>query len=695
MLSDCGQTDASAVPLVFDCLMLLLHDPDSDVRETAEHAFHDLGVPAFSRLLEILKERLEDLEVQIHLVRALGHFQYAKETKELWPAATRQLERLLDHHSPEMRGAAALTMTELEDMSPSFIDRVEEMCRSTDLMERRSALTALRHATDSNPDLGARTQKVFLEALNQSDAKVKEAVEWALRDRGQAALPELVARMNHGNPTVRANVLATLSQFETDDLAEVQKRSIAQRICDALCDDHRDVRQAAAYASAQGRFVKNREESGDGRQWLSQCADEIAAIFQPSRKKLEALTIQRLLALSATGDSDERGSALHALWCIGNRRGGQRFRDGERVVAENLKHADENVRDWAYRAYRYFDVAPESLAATFTQGIDDPSCHVTESATRSLLEIAKDGVDVSPAIPVLCRLLERRVCDSYGGVYSPFEDACEILMLLPVEDVQPAIEPLVRALTSGESRVVAKAAESLWKLDQRVTESLPRLKELLDSGEMHTETFCHVIYRIGPAAAPLTPEVIKLLEDRSWDTQWAAADALGAIASSDPDCIRALIRALIHPSGIVRNAAIQALSHIGEEAVPLLISTLRGDDDEAKEMAADALGVIGAPAEQAVDDLRRLLATQPEGVADWSAIALGKITGSTEAVPRLMTILRMRPGRNIRTQTAEALGNIGPPARGALLALRGALDDPDEQVREAVAVAIGQIEGDD
>ncbi|HEX5106152.1 MAG TPA: HEAT repeat domain-containing protein, partial [Pirellulaceae bacterium] len=126
--------------------------------------------------------------------------------------------------------------------------------------------------------------------------------------------------------------------------------------------------------------------------------------------------------------------------------------------------------------------------------------------------------------------------------------------------------------------------------------------------------------------------------------------------------------------------------------VPQLIATLRGDDDEAKEMAADALGVLGPAADEAADVLRPLLASEAEGVADWSAIALGKIAGTDEALPRLMTIIRERQGRNIRVQAAEALGNIGPKARTALPLLHSALDDPDEDFRHAVEGAIAFIE---
>src|SRR5262249_59773651 len=112
------------------------------------------------------------------------------------------------------------------------------------------------------------------------------------------------------------------------------------------------------------------------------------------------------------------------------------------------------------------------------------------------------------------------------------------------------------------------------------------------------QSVCDGICEIGPAAAPLIEKVIGALDSQDWDLQWAAADALGAIASNRADVVAALTTALGHPSPIVRSAAARAFAAIGPATVPALIAILEApDDDDRREWAADAPRPMGAQAQ--------------------------------------------------------------------------------------------------
>jgi HEAT repeat protein len=390
----------------------------------------------------------------------------------------------------------------------------------------------------------------------------------------------------------------------------------------------------------------------------------------------------------------ERNQALHALkWMRGEEDVG--YDDPVcSVVFKNLEHEDAEVRSHACDLVPFLSLQPARLVSTLVPLIDDASCEVASAASKALLELAEKGTDVAAAVPALCRLLARRECDRCDVVYLPFEQCCKILLLLPREIAKPAVPLLEASLCSESGQVVRSAAEALAKIDEQVDNAFPRLKALLENGELHPESFCDALYTIGPAAAPFTDELVRLLAEPDWDTQWAAADALGSIASTHPASISALITALSHPSGIVRSAAVRALGQLGEAAVPYLIRVLREGDDEEKEWAADALGVIGTDASAAVDDLRREVKNSNQDVRDWSAIALAKITESAEFVPHLLTIARLREGPNLHARCAEALGAIGSDAAEPVAVLKSMLLDQNEAVRTAAEEAISRIDNE-
>ena len=95
--------------------------------------------------------------------------------------------------------------------------------------------------------------------------------------------------------------------------------------------------------------------------------------------------------------------------------------------------------------------------------------------------------------------------------------------------------------------------------------------------------------------------------------------------------VERLIKKLGHKKAKVRANATEALSNIGEDAVPALIQALQDKDEWVRSRATLALGRIGGGAVDAVPALIQLLQDQSSDVRLNAAVALKNI-GTPEAL---------------------------------------------------------------
>src|SRR5207249_1164290 len=140
----------------------------------------------------------------------------------------------------------------------------------------------------------------------------------------------------------------------------------------------------------------------------------------------------------------------------------------------------------------------------------------------------------------------------------------------------------------------------------------------------------------------------------------------------------------------VRRFAAQGLGEVGADpklAVPALSALLKEDKKELTEAAITSLGKMGRPAVPALmDALKNKEGTNKPKKGDKkapkpadrtaflrakAAQALGEIGApAKDAVPALIDALK---DASIRADAATALGNIGPDAKSAVSALRDAV----------------------
>jgi HEAT repeat protein len=252
----------------------------------------------------------------------------------------------------------------------------------------------------------------------------------------------------------------------------------------------------------------------------------------------------------------------------------------------------------------------------------------------------------------------------------------------------PAVRTLARAMPDSRPDVRYAATDALLALGRT---TLPDLQTALtDTDPLLREGAALALARLAPEALSTVgeaaiPALVSALRRDVGPLREVAVSALGRIGKA---AVPALLRALDDKSWDVRALAVDALGQLGDPlAVPGLLRILESDDADLRARAASALGTIGQ--RSALPGLIRALHDRDGVVRWWAAEALGRI-GDPAAIAALLEALR-RPDEEMgaRLTAVRALARIGDPA--AVPGLLTLLNDGYWVVREAVARALGEI----
>lgn len=513
---------------------------------------------------------------------------------------------------------------------------------SPDVERRRATAQEIYDICYKTPDLAKSAVPALVHFLCDSDEKVGESALWGLKYCAPESIGPLIECLAHGDAKVRARASHSLGNIGDEAI-------IARDALRKLLDDPvQEVRTRAMWALG---LVHDTSET----------------------------TIARLFELAGSPIADERSSALHALGNIGQalvEPAPLQARQNNILAA--LEDDDADVRWSAGFVLESLDLEPSRHAELIMRRLEaDPSDRVRELMVRQLRELATT-TDLLPHLALMRKALYGRRVEA--------TEMCEVLASLGPK-AAPAIPDLVQLLQQEEGPVI-EAAKALWKIDRRVTESLPALEKAFDG---NPEGVCDAICVIGPAATPLVPKLLEALKSQDyWDLEWAAADALGYVASDDPAVLDVLAGALGHPSPIVRSSVARAMARTGMPALAVLQKIVADPGDKRAAWAAYALGEMGHVGAPAASALRGNLRSRKPDLASWSAIALAKVTGDASVVPVLIRLLK-DDRQDLRREAARGLNAIGPAATAATAALRSALEDEDEDVRTAVQEALDAI----
>jgi len=180
-------------------------------------------------------------------------------------------------------------------------------------------------------------------------------------------------------------------------------------------------------------------------------------------------------------------------------------------------------------------------------------------------------------------------------------------------------------------------------------------------------------------------ELVVAVQDSNREVRIEAVKELRIIGIGDAHALEPLCAALADDDLRVARDASNAVIHLGQVAVPKLLSMLEHEKAGARSAAACALGRIGG--EEVVEPLIGALRDKDSSVIQHAAIGLGRI-GDRRAVEPLMAALKHKES-SVRRLAATALGEIGDAAAAPLLTR--ALNDRDPDVRWAAKSALERV----
>jgi HEAT repeat protein len=206
---------------------------------------------------------------------------------------------------------------------------------------------------------------------------------------------------------------------------------------------------------------------------------------------------------------------------------------------------------------------------------------------------------------------------------------------------------------------------------------------------------------LGPAARLAIAELEKILEahkpPHSMDGYTAWHNAVEALSHLGPEAVPILMKAVAKIQGEhVRWELIQALGNFGADGVstiPSLIAWTHDPDSWVRLGAVNALGRIRQEPAVVIQALVQALEDSDVLVRRDAAIALGRFgSQATETVPALIRMLE-DPVWQARTGAVCGLGKIGEQMDVVLPLLIQKLHDAIRIVRRSAAFALGDIGG--
>ncbi len=469
------------------------------------------------------------------------------------------------------------------------------------------------HAVRALGQIGAPAKPAvaaLVELAKDPDETVRRQVVKAvmkIRPGPQVTVPLCVKLLEDADPGVRMRVLQTISEAGPKAvpglIAALKNEKAAYWACLAL----REIGPAAK--------------------------DAVPALVDALKSSRPEIRREAILALAAMGDAasaaagpiaatlDDEPTRAAATYALG--RLGHVPAEAEDAIRANSKSDDKMLSTTSFWALARVHPEDKSLR---------------REATERLLDRLKDQ---DPFVRVA---------------------AARALAALP-----PAPEitgPLwEKALQDADEKAVLHALDALAALGPP---AVPRLIDALKHEKLRGQV-AYVLGQIGPAAAPATPALAKLIADKD---------------------------------DRVAHEATLALAHIGpgaKEAVPALTAALAHDKTSNAHAIVYALGSIGPVAGEAEPVLLGLLDNSDRQLALVSAWALAHISPTSaevakKALPLLIAGLKDRAVL-VRQGAAEGLGSLGPAAKEAVPALQSAGNDKDPSVRAAVTRALALIRG--
>jgi HEAT repeat protein len=506
-------------------------------------------------------------------------------------------------------------------------------------------------------------ESVRLKAMDQLGAQGEQAAE---------AVAPLAALLKDASPTVRAHAARALGKIGKP------AKSAAAELTSLLKDPDDTVRRQVVQALVAIRpgpkvmiplFIKLMKDSDPGVQMrILNAAAEAGEAAVPGL--IEGLKNDKT-----------------AYWaCIVLREIGPAAKDAAPALVEKLNDPRPDIRREAVLALGAMDDAASSFIPQIAAALDDE--YARTAATFVLGQLGKIPPDAQEKIRENAKSDDRFLSTvslwALARVHPEDKElrrqaTVQIIERLKDQDpfvrvaaaralaaLPPAPEITLpiweKALKDADATTILHALDALASLGPQ---AVPRLVDILQKHQELRVQVAYTLGQIGPAAAPATDALAKLVGDENVNLSTEAALALAKIGPAAAKAVPALLAALQKENCPNAHALIYALGEIGRPAAaaePMIIKAMNSKDG--------SLAVIGAWA---------FMQIQPQSAQTAAKAIPVLVAGLSNSLPET------------RKAAAEALGDLGPLAHEAVPALQKTTQDGDKAVREAAAKALKSI----
>ena len=271
----------------------------------------------------------------------------------------------------------------------------------------------------------------------------------------------------------------------------------------------------------------------------------------------------------------------------------------------------------------------------------------------------------------------QRVENLVGKLENPeageqFQAVSDLADLGPL--AKPAVPALVKTLKSGDDLALKhEILIALGRIGSPAAEAVPAIAGFLNnSSPVLQYEAVHALRKIGPDAKSALPQLAGLLKSDKPVVQVSAAWAVVAIGNKPEDrqaALPVLMSGLASQDLSVVSDAEMGLASVGKDAIPGLVSRVKGDDPHVAGHAADALGMMGPEGEAGIPAFVSALDNSNPAVVSHAAQALGNISAASEnrgACARQETQPRLERSANRRRLGFGRIWNRGQRRRPAV-----------------------------
>ncbi|MBN1947228.1 MAG: HEAT repeat domain-containing protein [Bradymonadales bacterium] len=681
-----GVLGAEAVEPAGPALIRALADPQLEVSQAAQTVIATLGDAAIPTLVEALDGDLDRVSRNVLPVLVV-----------MGEKAVEPLVRSLSHLSVRVRAAAArgLGMLGPQAAGPAREAVLGATKETSDLVkaEAKRALDAIdgivpppRVLEPVEPPLpGFDSEPLSPEELKKQVKKLD--------------VQQLVRALSDGRPTMRQNAATALGVIGKGAADAAGSLALAVR------DDNPDVRASAAQALGQ---LGAEAAAVAVPALLRALTDPVAEVATAAKASLEGLGSEALDPLVQALDCEPDLAARTVLPLLAEL--------GKAAIGPLLPALDHlSVRVRANAATALGLIGPDAASQArepLTKLLADPDALVKAQARRAI--DAVDGVVPPP-----------KVMEPEPLPLPEFDTVQMEAAELKKQAKKLDVGRLVRALSDGRHLVRLNAATALGVLGTAAADAAPALALATrdEKAEVQQEA-ATALGALGADGVPVAiPALLKAMTDPKPEVVEAANNAIGALGAVAIDALveglnrqpeeaaKTVIPALVAQGAAVVDPLSQALNHLsvwvrtnavkalgllgpkdGKSARAAVEAATRDANEQVRSRAGEALDRIDG-----VEPLPLVLEPEPLPLADFGSQSLDADFLKKQA--KSLQVDRLKRGlfdgrTYVRENSARALGTLGKAAESALIEMLVALKDSEWSVREATAIALGELKFD-